>query len=72
MKTKRYYIEKFLVSMIPMLVSSAIAGQAYADNLSPSHLGHPNEKSIGIYIGNELTENGATFLAGFGHEPSSH
>ncbi|PXX98699.1 peptidase U34 [Halomonas sp. LBP4] len=34
--------------------------------------GHPNEKSLGIYVGNALTEDGATLLAGFGHEPSSH
>lgn len=34
--------------------------------------GHPNEKSIGVFIGNELTDDGSTMLGGFGHEPSSH
>lgn len=34
--------------------------------------GHPNSKSIGIYIGPELTADGSTLLGGFGHEPSSH
>ncbi|MEX1137420.1 MAG: C69 family dipeptidase [Balneolales bacterium] len=32
----------------------------------------PMEKSIGFYVGNELTEDGSTLLGGFGHEPSSH
>jgi hypothetical protein len=30
------------------------------------------EKSIGFYVGRELTADGATLLGGFGHEPSSH
>lgn len=30
------------------------------------------DKSIGIYIGKDLTEAGHTLLGGFGHEPSSH
>jgi dipeptidase len=30
------------------------------------------EKSIAVYIGKNLTENGHPFLGGFGHEPSSH
>ena len=34
--------------------------------------GHPNQKSIGIYVGSELTDDGSTLLGGFGHEPSSH
>lgn len=29
-------------------------------------------KSIGFYVGKNLTEDGATLLGGFGHEPSSH
>ncbi len=32
----------------------------------------PLEKSIAIYVGHELTEDGSVFLGGFGHEPSSH
>ncbi|SDK97704.1 Dipeptidase [Franzmannia pantelleriensis] len=48
------------------------AGFAQADTLSPGEMGHPNQKSIGIYVGSELTEGGSTYLAGFGHEPSSH
>lgn len=61
-----------LMSVVPLLAYVAIAGQAYAESSSPATMGHPNEKSIGIYIGSELTEDGSTFLAGFGHEPSSH
>jgi dipeptidase len=30
------------------------------------------EKSLAVYIGKNLTENGHPFLGGFGHEPSSH
>ncbi|GHC23226.1 C69 family dipeptidase [Aidingimonas halophila] len=48
-----------------------IAGQLHAED-TPGRFGHPNEKSLGIYIGSDLTEDGATYLGGFGHEPSSH
>ncbi|WP_245874092.1 C69 family dipeptidase [Alkalispirochaeta sphaeroplastigenens] len=34
--------------------------------------GHPNQKSIGMYVGSELTTDGSVLLGGFGHEPSSH
>ncbi|MER6988068.1 C69 family dipeptidase [Saccharopolyspora hirsuta] len=30
------------------------------------------DKSIAFYVGKNRTENGATLLGGFGHEPSSH
>jgi dipeptidase len=29
-------------------------------------------KSMGIYVGSDLTDDGSTLLGGFGHEPSSH
>lgn len=32
----------------------------------------PEGKSMGIYVGNDLTDDGSTLLGGFGHEPSSH
>ena len=35
-------------------------------------LGVPLEKSIALYVGSALTEDGSVLLAGFGHEPSSH
>jgi dipeptidase len=31
-----------------------------------------DDKSIGFYVGNDLTDDGSTLLGGFGHEPSSH
>ncbi len=34
--------------------------------------GTPAEKSIAIYVGRHLTEDGSVLLGGFGHEPSSH
>lgn len=72
MKKKHTSVGKFWVPLLPLLVSSTIAGQVYATEIDPAAMGHPNQKSIGIYIGSALTENGETFLAGFGHEPSSH
>ncbi|MEX0928589.1 MAG: C69 family dipeptidase [Balneolales bacterium] len=30
------------------------------------------DKSIGFYIGSDMTEDGSVILGGFGHEPSSH
>ncbi|WP_205745969.1 cell wall-binding repeat-containing protein [Egibacter rhizosphaerae] len=32
----------------------------------------PPTKSIGFYVGSDLTDDGSTLLGGFGHEPSSH
>jgi dipeptidase len=40
--------------------------EAAADHLPPP------EKSIGFYVGKDLTVEGAPLLGGFGHEPSSH
>jgi len=34
--------------------------------------GTPAEKSIALYVGRNLTEDGSVLLGGFGHEPSSH
>jgi dipeptidase len=60
---------------------SVAAGAFYAagmmqeeeDNLSASEkLAETESKSIGFYVGSDLTESGHTLLGGFGHEPSSH
>ncbi len=32
----------------------------------------PPTKSIGFFVGSDLTDDGSTLLGGFGHEPSSH
>ncbi|WP_205598483.1 C69 family dipeptidase [Halomonas sp. NO4] len=58
--------------VVMSLLVSAVSVPALAGNPAPSEMGHPNAKSLGIYIGSELTEDGSTLLAGFGHEPSSH
>lgn len=55
-----------------LLAPLLLAGQASAQQGPGVPQGHPNQKSIGIFIGSELTEDGSTILAGFGHEPSSH
>ncbi|TVP81317.1 MAG: peptidase U34 [Alkalicoccus sp.] len=47
--------------------------QEEEDNLSASEkLAETESKSIGFYVGSDLTESGHTLLGGFGHEPSSH
>lgn len=61
------------VSLFVLLLAStnlAAAGSEY-QRMDPAR-GHPAQKSIGIFVGNELTEDGSTLLGGFGHEPSSH
>lgn len=37
-----------------------------------SEKAQPGTKSIGFYVGKNLTEDGSVLLGGFGHEPSSH
>lgn len=46
--------------------SSKSTGIAPTDRILPA------DKSIGFYVGSDLTEDGSTLLGGFGHEPSSH
>ncbi|WP_129662694.1 C69 family dipeptidase [Phytoactinopolyspora endophytica] len=43
----------------------APAGQSETASSAPT-------KSIGFYVGKNLTEDGSALLGGFGHEPSSH
>lgn len=73
MAMKQWYSDgnERLMRLLPVVGSLIAAGQAFGES-EPTAVGHPNEKSLGIYIGSELTEDGATLLAGFGHEPSSH
>ena len=59
------YLSAVVLCTVFMLATTAMAR-------SPEFTGHPNEKSMGIYIGNELTTDGSTLVGGFGHEPSSH
>lgn len=60
--------------LLPLIGAVALGtgAQAGPQDDGPAKSGHPNEKSIGIYIGSEVTADGSTILAGFGHEPSSH
>jgi dipeptidase len=53
-----------------VLGGTLVAASAAAEPPEPA--GHPNSKSIGIYVGHELTADGSTLVGGFGHEPSSH
>ncbi len=47
----------------------------HESNVATSTIGRrrgPPGKSMGLYVGSDLTDDGSTLLAGFGHEPSSH
>ncbi|PSL48582.1 dipeptidase [Salsuginibacillus halophilus] len=39
---------------------------------APGGVPETDSKSIGFYVGSDLTADGNTILGGFGHEPSSH
>ncbi len=64
------------LSGVPFLQPAAEGQSADVDPSAPP--GKPRtgadilDKSIAIYVGRELTDDGAVFLGGFGHEPSSH
>jgi dipeptidase len=53
-----------------LMVPAAAAGATEHEPWVPEK--NPWEKSIGFYVGHELTEDGSVLLGGFGHEPSSH
>ncbi len=42
------------------------------DGRAPAAAPAASTKSFAVYVGTNLTEDGSTFLGGFGHEPSSH
>lgn len=62
----------FVCTLAFVTATQAAAEDAGPGNAGPGDRNYPGEKSIGIFIGNELTADGSTILAGFGHEPSSH
>lgn len=53
-----------LVALSPLAPNTVLA-QTLGEGPSPS-------KSIAIYVGRNLTNDGSVLLGGFGHEPSSH
>jgi dipeptidase len=60
-----------------LMVSSATAtgpngDAAQATAEEPPRPTDAGTKSIGFYVGKNLTEDGSVLLGGFGHEPSSH
>jgi dipeptidase len=66
-----------VLTMVVALAGGVAAGLAVADRSDhapqPVAVDRPApEKSIGFYVGSELTDSGAPLLGGFGHEPSSH
>ena len=63
-----------LVALIMALALLGSPGVAAAETAPDDDAQQPAlpSKSIGIYIGSDLTDDGSTLLGGFGHEPSSH
>ncbi|KID31271.1 dipeptidase [Prauserella sp. Am3] len=65
-----------LVAAGLVVVPSAAAGSAPGSPVADGGHALPRPdaptKSIAFYVGKNLTEDGATLLGGFGHEPSSH
>lgn len=62
---------------LPSLAGGANAAtEGDGSNIDDEPIGKPGlktpEKSMGVYVGSDLTADGSTLLAGFGHEPSSH
>jgi len=55
--------------------SAASIGEAQAIDVAAPNAPFADDgttKSIGFYVGKNLTEDGSVLLGGFGHEPSSH
>ncbi|EMA51293.1 C69 family dipeptidase [Halococcus salifodinae] len=50
----------------------ATARNPNADATTTTKTKNPPTKSIGFYVGSDLTDDGSTMLGGFGHEQSSH
>lgn len=67
-----------LLALAPLTPAQAQNSQeqgpsAPAGSTPPPQDGPANsDKSIGFYVGKDLTDDGSVLLGGFGHEPSSH
>ncbi|GHD36391.1 hypothetical protein GCM10007147_43720 [Nocardiopsis kunsanensis] len=67
-----------LLALAPLTPAHAHTSQeqvpsAPAGSTPPPQEGPANsDKSIGFYVGKDLTDDGSVLLGGFGHEPSSH
>jgi dipeptidase len=81
MKTSRFPSPVVVVFLVAVMAGAAVALSAPSaqDATSRAVLADgatderpAPEKSIGFYVGRDLTADGATLLGGFGHEPSSH
>ncbi|NEE01495.1 C69 family dipeptidase [Phytoactinopolyspora halotolerans] len=62
---------------LPLAAAAVDGGQDdAAASVAPAEASTPSSsaptKSIGFYVGKDLTEDGSVLLGGFGHEPSSH
>ena len=65
------------IGLALVLVVPTAPGAAAAEPTQPPEPGSateppPTSKSIGVYVGKNLTEDGSVLLGGFGQEPSSH
>ncbi|MDH3270420.1 MAG: C69 family dipeptidase [Gemmatimonadota bacterium] len=60
-----------LAALTAMIATLSAAGPVVAQSSSDAGVSPP-AKSLAIYVGRELTDDGSVLLGGFGHEPSSH
>lgn len=84
--TNRSFMKSCLTLFISILLSAvALVGLVVILNEASSHSERDGKgqtikqlqsevmsKSIGFYVGRDLTDDNSTLLGGFGHEPSSH
>lgn len=69
--TPRTVVTVAVALLVASLGTASGTGQdVVAENRPPA--GDDRTKSIGFYVGKNLTEDGSVLLGGFGHEPSSH
>ena len=77
-KPTRKNLRPIAVIAASMLVLPLASAAAESGNdtttaaLPPSDQVEAPTKSIGFYVGKNLTDDGSVLLGGFGHEPSSH
>lgn len=61
-----------LVWLMALVAGPVAAAEPEAQRDGDAERPVPPSKSLGVYVGSELTDDGSTLLGGFGHEPSSH
>jgi dipeptidase len=63
---------RHMLLILALLAAAAVSGNRLHAQVADTGDDPPPAKSIAIYVGRNLTEDGSVLLGGFGHEPSSH